>query len=354
MTNYRQPIVVKNGDLEQLQSGDGLDLSNYQLPADLGTFDQYLAIPVSGTILEWRDLPKENPIINGAFAIAQRGTSFSISGSATYTLDRWAANRTSNLNISQQNPGLDNFAFCIRVGRPPSDVSVDDYGIYQVIETINCQHFANQQVTVSAYIRAGSDFTNTNFYMRIFTGSGTDEGLSSLLSGSWTSLANTYTTISPTTGWVRYSFVTTIPSGTKEIALQFLCSGPTGTAGANDYFEVTGVQIGFGASLAAFNHRSINEELVNCQRYYTFLNTSFRLYLSGPSQPGIGYNFGVPIRTAPSVIYISGPTSSANINPSYPHGTFYATGIGGTFGIVPASTGDTYLYHVQWAFDAEL
>ena len=51
--NYRKPIVIENGELEQIQSGDGMDIGPFQLPAAMGNATQVLAVPVAGTLLEW-------------------------------------------------------------------------------------------------------------------------------------------------------------------------------------------------------------------------------------------------------------------------------------------------------------
>ena len=52
---YRKPIVLENGQLEQVQSGDGLDAGAYQFPAGIGSDGQRMAVPASGTVLEWVD-----------------------------------------------------------------------------------------------------------------------------------------------------------------------------------------------------------------------------------------------------------------------------------------------------------
>jgi len=53
--NYRKPVVLENGQLEQIQSSDGLDAGAFQVPPSLGAQGQVLAAPASGTVLEWVD-----------------------------------------------------------------------------------------------------------------------------------------------------------------------------------------------------------------------------------------------------------------------------------------------------------
>ena len=55
MADYRKPFVLENGQLEQIQSGDGLDVGAFQLPETIGSPGQRFAVPASGTVMEWVD-----------------------------------------------------------------------------------------------------------------------------------------------------------------------------------------------------------------------------------------------------------------------------------------------------------
>jgi hypothetical protein len=147
----------------------------------------------------------------------------------------------------------------------------------------------------------------------IYAGTGTDENVLSGYTGN-TNPANFSPTL--TTTWQRFSVSGTFASNVTEFAPIFYYV-PTGTAGANDYFEVTGVQLELGSVATAFTRTggSIQGELAACRRYLPAVNLSSGVgvnlgYAYGTNAALFVIPFDVVARTQPTGISI--PTVSGN------------------------------------------
>jgi len=85
-----------------------------------------------------------------------------------------------------------------------------------------------------------------------------------------------------TATWQRFTATATVSALATQLGVIFF-SSPTGTAGANDYWEVTGVQIDLGSVALPFRtaYGTIAGELAACRRYLQtilsrwFCNLSF-------------------------------------------------------------------------------
>jgi hypothetical protein len=97
------------------------------------------------------------------------------------------------------------------------------------------------------------------------TGTGTDQNP---LTG-YTGQVVTAGTKTLTATWQRFTYTQIVPATATEISLDFYFT-PTGTAGAADYFEITGVQLELGSYATTFSRAggTIQGELAACQRYY--------------------------------------------------------------------------------------
>ena len=88
------------------------------------------------------------------------------------------------------------------------------------------------------------------------------------MAGSWTTqTAIINSTASLTTSWQKFTATATSAATARQFAILFQGS-LTGTAGTNDYFEVTGVQLETGSVATPFERRPYGTELMLCQRYF--------------------------------------------------------------------------------------
>jgi hypothetical protein len=248
-----------------------------------------------------------NPVINGAFDVWQRGTSVAGSGSAyNYTADRWQMNAVADYTVSRQATGdttnLANVQYCARVQRNNASTATTAHRIIQNFETVNSIPYAGKTITLSFYARAGANYSSASSILNadIFSGTGTDQNRGV---GGYTGSATVLTSTSTlTTTWQRFSYTGTVAATATELAI-FLYYTPVGTAGANDYFEVTGVQIDIGNVALPFRRSggTIQGELAACQRYYfrTTAGTAF----------GTVANYGYAKSSTEGVFSISAPVT---------------------------------------------
>jgi hypothetical protein len=211
-----------------------------------------------------------NPIINSAADIWQRGTSFALSsGVITYTADRWTGLRqATGMTVSRQSAGLTGFNYAVRFQRDSGNTATNGILGAYTLESVDSIPYAGKTVTVSFYIRAGANYSATSnaFVMYANWGTGTDQRLLAGFTGSTNFI---YTSTTLTTSWQRVTATGTIGSTATQFGIGFDYT-PTGTAGANDYYDITGLQVDVGSVALPYRRYSatIQGELSACQRYY--------------------------------------------------------------------------------------
>jgi hypothetical protein len=230
----------------------------------------------------------KNPIINGGADVWARGTSVSVAALAApaYTADRLMASPNTNnaLTISRQatsdTTNLPSIQYCLRFQRNSGQTGTGQVNLSQSIETTNSIPFAGKTVTFSFYARKGANYSaNSNTLgVQLFTGTGTDQNIATTGFTGFATPINSSATLTAT--WQRFTFTGTLAATTTQIAPYFIFT-PTGTAGANDYFEITGLQLELGSVATTFSRAggTIQGELAACQRYY------FRATASATFQP---------------------------------------------------------------------
>lgn len=256
----------------------------------------------------WEEITPQagrNAIINGAFDIWQRGTSFSATG---FTADRWYHDRNGSgatYTTSQQTftPGTAPVAgyegqYYLRAAQTVAGSGATVSYMRQHIEDVRT--FAGQTVTVSLWLKADSARTSDILLVQNFG------------SGGSTEVSTSVGTASITTSWQRFTFTVAVPSvaGKTIGASSFLNLRIPLPINTTYTIDIWGVQLEAGSTATSFkrNAPSIQAELAACQRYY------WRASGSAASQNPLGNAFAisstsaqcvikypVPMRTSPTV-----------------------------------------------------
>lgn len=310
--------------------------------------------------LRWQgqQIAGKNKIINGNMQIAQRGTSFTSTGSANnddkYTLDRWYILSDGNdaIDVTQATDaptgGLNSIALDV-------ETINKKFGIAQIIEQRNCIGLIGQTVTLSFWAKVSSTTKLDNVKAGIVAWSGTADTVTSDIISAWgaegtnptlianATFENTPANLGVTTSWARYTITAAVDTASTKNIIVFIWSDVTDTT-AGDFLYVTDVQLEFGSVATKFttNAGTFNGELRVCERYYC---KSFHLGTTpannqGSGQEGyffkstFGNDYSQPIqfpsrmRAAPTITLYNPGSGTANAWPTYD-----------TAGIV--STGDT-------------
>jgi hypothetical protein len=252
----------------------------------------------------------KNAVINGAFDIWQRGTSFTNPGTNTYTADRFrvvynGTGATRTVSRQTHTPGAAPVAgqerqYFYRYAQTVAGTGSTFNQINSLIEDVRT--FANQTVTLSFWARvaSGTMTLDTLFFNNYGTGGSADTA---------TGVVGSFTV---TTSWQRFSVTTTLPSLSGKTIGDGSWMAPYFVLPLNSVFtlDLDGVQLEAGSVATGFETTTgtIQGELAACQRYYyrTATGTVYQLYAFGTGRSTTSI-FGtlyppVTMRTAPSSV----------------------------------------------------
>ena len=330
-------------------------ISNINAKGDIlvGTADNTLGIITAGnngetivadssaaTGLRYQTGYNGNAIINGGMDIFQRSstptTGISAPGTnAVYALDRWQLYRnTTGSTMSRQVTGdttnLPQIQYCGRTQRTVSTSSTAAIYNSYTLETTDSIRFAGQVVTFSFYARAGANYSaaSSGLVYALRSGTGTDQNNLDGFTGNTNVVSSTSTL---TTTWQRFQGTATVSSTATQLGILFTFT-PVGTAGANDYFEITGVQLELGSIATTFKRSgsgggTIQQELAACQRYYEENDGNI---LQSATNGGLANSYGtsftyqVTKRTTPTLTIFSGADQAGTSGSA----TWYLAGVG--------------------------
>jgi len=290
----------------------------------------------------------KNRIINGAMQVWQRGTSFTPTvGIPVYVADRFCSyNSNTSPTVSQSTdvPTGQGFKYSLKTQRAVSNTGTGAQYVAQAIESVNMLDLAGQTITFSFWAKAGANYSQTSNNLSVIVSTGTvaDQGTVALFGGSITGVANVISSyVVLTTTWTKYSLSGAVGSNALEMFAYF-AETPTGTAGADDSYYITGVQLEIGSTATPFERRLYNQELANCQRYLPAWNMTAANQVYGQGQVtstaagAIYLPFKVSARTAPTGVTASAAANFYLTTAGYSvAGTYVSTafGYGSTEGI---------------------
>jgi len=265
-TMVAKTIVDAKGDLI---AGTAADTVNRLAVGNNG--ETLVADSSTSTGLRWQGnyVAGKNFFFNGAMDIWQRGTSITTSGG--YTADRWQQYTTGVQTTSRQTTSdttnLPQIQYCARVQRNSGSTSTGVFALGTSLESVMTTPMAGQTVTLSFYGRKGANFSGTNLVVQLIGGTGTDQNVVSGFTGA--TVINGSQTATLTSTWQRFTWTFSVSSTYTQLGLQTYFLG-VGTAGANDYYEITGIQLELGSVATTFSRAggNIQGELAACQRYY--------------------------------------------------------------------------------------
>jgi hypothetical protein len=313
-------------------TGDTIYSSSGSTPArlGLGTAGQVLQVNSGATAPEWATPAagattiNKNYLINGGFAISQRGTSF-VSGANNndaYTLDRWYILSDTNdvIDVTQDTttvPTNGQFAIALDV-----ETANKKFGIATIIENKDVIGLVGNTVTFSFKAKVSSTTKLDNVKAAIVAWSGTADTVTSDIISAWgaegtnpTLIANaTYenspANLSVTTSYATYSVSAAVDTASTKNLILFVWSDVTDTT-AGDFLYIAESKLELGSTATAFVYAggTIQGELAACQRYYVRTNSAAVgnfVYLtpfgsaSSAAQAYVPFTLPVVMRVAPT------------------------------------------------------
>jgi hypothetical protein len=285
-----------------------------------------------------------NRIINGSFAIGQRGTTFASSANNddAYTLDRWYILSDGNdaIDVTQETsvvPANQTYAIALDV-----ETANKKFGIAQIIESDNCVGLTGGTVSLSFKAKVSATTKLDNVKAAVVAWSGTADTVTSDIISAWgaegtnptlianATYENTPANLSVTTSYATYSLTANIDTASTTNIIVFIWSDVTDTT-AGDFLYVTDVQLEPGSVATPFERRSYGQELMLAQRYALALTSGQASseevighgYCAGGIAQRFAVNFPTTMRATPTLAFASGSAANliTDVNGSSP-GTF--------------------------------
>ena len=296
-------------------------------------------------------LSHRNVLINGAMTISQRGLTFSHVGSSNtniLTMDRWKIRRSGSnefdTTITYSSDSPDGFLKSLKITPDAVETPTGTMNglIEQQIEGKNLQHFAfgtssAKSITASFYAKSGSQNNGHNYTLQLrkYDSSNNTRIVTKAftVTSSWQRFTMTFpgdtsNDIKNSIDYTGFEFIFQLATGPDDLVAEQPTwtstydnwRGVTGNSNfmdnTNNEFYVTGCQLEAGDTATTFEHKSDQEELLRCYRYYYKMGKlDYKgTHMSAGETYGIGmsdndnvniycqFDFPVPMRVPPGAL----------------------------------------------------
>lgn len=255
-------------------------------------------------------------LINGGLDVWQASTSLSIAASTTatasiYAADQWCMETSANqaCTVSQQT-GTGSNRYRVRVARNSGQTGTSVLRFQQPLEVWDCIKMRGKVMTVSFTAKAGANFSGT-LAVKLLCGTGS-EGRRTNAAAYTSETSPLSQSITLTTTDTRYSGTSTAVAATTTQASLVFEWTPSGTAGANDWFELQEVTLDFAGAAVPAVREPYQQTFARCQRFFQ----TGLAGLGGNGGAGVGNSVRRPLpvlmRAAPATT--SGGLTATNIS----------------------------------------
>jgi len=315
---------------------------------------------VSGDLVPSTPLSNRNMIINGAMAVAQRGTS-AVTTHSAFGVDRFSAKHQNDgaFTLQQVSESPAGFAYSSKFTCTTADASLGAGQYFNVNYSVEGQDLIRLALgssdakifTLSFYVRSSlagtfggslrnGDANRSYPFTYTISSVNTWERVSVTIqgdtTGTWviTNAAGMYISFGLGVG-ATFNGTAGAWAGANLLSSSGTIQSPIGTL--NSTWHITGVQLELGSSATPFEHRSYADELARCQRYYYTINAGSAHYPYTAYWAGTGNNRGhadypCQMRVAPSYagtnVYGTVPTAEPQKDVCLFHSTGYSSEMG--------------------------
>ena len=241
---------------------------------------------------------RKNIVMNGAFQVWQRGTSFTANGDE-FGADRWGIER-DNQTVTKEIASIGNIRCNSMKMLKTGSGAITAYHSIEDGTGVSAggSLFNGKTLTLSYYARASGSFDNNGQAWLYYNNNGSSVQVATC-------------TDSLSTSWTKFTHTFTMPTNTQTYANVYsltlsVIRALDGNVGNSDWVEVAQVQLEESSTATDFEHRSYGEELALCQRYcQVWAEAGDALCVAGKGQGSTAIDFlwplEVPLRASPTV-----------------------------------------------------